>query len=213
MDPIYILFAATGLIFWILLVLSSIAIIASIENDSPSWATSTIALMFAILYFFSDFSVRYTWHFDWRFAATYLIGYIIIGIVWSVFKWLLSLSARRERWDEAVSEYKKQNQIDPKTVVSKKDPALIEYMKVNHREFLIVPNSSVWAPSGNLNSAYLEPRPEPNKARIILWMTYWPWSILWSLLDDIIRGIGRNLYRWLKSLYESMATWMFSDIS
>ena len=46
---------------------------------------------------------------------------------------------------------------------------------------------------------------EENKSRIISWMTYWPWSMLWTILNDPIRKIMKQIFYQIKGLLVAMA--------
>jgi hypothetical protein len=40
-----------------------------------------------------------------------------------------------------------------------------------------------------------------NKARIIGWGAYWPWSMLWNILGDLVNTV----YDWMKGIYQRIA--------
>jgi len=51
-----------------------------------------------------------------------------------------------------------------------------------------------------------------NKGRIVAWMTYWPWSGLWTLINDPVRRTFRFLYRRISTTLQRMSDKMFADI-
>jgi hypothetical protein len=51
-----------------------------------------------------------------------------------------------------------------------------------------------------------------NKAKMINWMTYWPWSLTWWLLDDFVRGIFRYLQRKVANLMEVISKRHFKGV-
>ena len=43
------------------------------------------------------------------------------------------------------------------------------------------------------------------KSKIILWMSYWPWSALWTLLNDPVRKLFNAIYRKISIMYQRIS--------
>jgi hypothetical protein len=54
------------------------------------------------------------------------------------------------------------------------------------------------------------PRAVNNKARITAWMSFWPYSLVGTLLNDPVRRLFNAIFSWVKGLYQKMADAMFS---
>lgn len=200
--PIWILFAATGVVFWVWFLLLSVALIFSIENDAPGWAFTSLVTAAAILLLFSDVESRYQLHqyLTLKNVIVFLVGYFSIAVLYSFLKWYLFLSERLERWREAVSDYRKK--YGPTAPIALDAPRFKEFIRDNYREFLEINNNY----NGEVRKT---PRAQDYKPRIIAWMVYWPWSLCWSLLDDVITGMFRFIYRKISYSYDAMSDWMF----
>lgn len=200
MEPLWVLFAVGGLIFWLLVIAASVAIIASIENDSPGFATTTVVATFLVLWFFSDFKYSCRSYPDWRWAVVYLVGYIAIGFLWSFFKWYAHSLKRRERYLEVVANYRKQKGLPETFVPTKRDEGFVEYLRErNVYEFL---------------DAYrkVQVLPHPNKPRNIAHAAYWPWSMLWTILDDFVYELMNFIYNHVVGIYHGISRHVFRGL-
>ena len=56
------------------------------------------------------------------------------------------------------------------------------------------------------------PEVKNNKGRIISWITYWPFSSLWTIINDPIKRAINFMYSKFEKLYQKMSDNMFSDI-
>jgi hypothetical protein len=57
------------------------------------------------------------------------------------------------------------------------------------------------------------PNASDNKNRIMTWMCYWPFSGLWTLIDEPIKKGFNHIFNKFKSRYDKMAESMFSDVT
>ncbi len=82
------------------------------------------------------------------------------------------------------------------------DSTLSNDLKVKFRELLAGPQFK----------EALIPSAVNNKARIMMWMTWWPWSALWTLLNDPIKRAFRALFQALKARFQKMSEYAFRHI-
>lgn len=59
--------------------------------------------------------------------------------------------------------------------------------------------------SGNI------PKGSENKNRIITWISYWPFSMLWTIINEPARKISMYIYSKIEGIYDKMAKSVFSD--
>ena len=52
-----------------------------------------------------------------------------------------------------------------------------------------------------------------NKSRIISWMSYWPFSAFWTILNKFFLRVWEFLYETFEKLYNNMAKRAFSDLN
>jgi hypothetical protein len=53
------------------------------------------------------------------------------------------------------------------------------------------------------------PQVREHKSDIMLWMTYWPFSCVWTLINDPIRKIFRTIYANIAKSLQSISDRMF----
>jgi hypothetical protein len=57
------------------------------------------------------------------------------------------------------------------------------------------------------------PKAGENKDKIILWMSYWPWSAIWTIINDPVRKIFNWIYTKFSSIYQKMSDKIFADFN
>ncbi len=57
------------------------------------------------------------------------------------------------------------------------------------------------------------PQAKRNKSRIISWMSYWPFSMLWTLFDEPVKKIFRYIYTKIESTFQKMSNSTFKDFN
>lgn len=62
------------------------------------------------------------------------------------------------------------------------------------------------------DTGYQIPTAYHNKARIIRWMAYWPFSLVWTLVNDPIRRIWNAVYHWLSDIYDALSRHVYKDL-
>jgi hypothetical protein len=201
--PLTILLLATAPMLLVVFVVMSILILTAIENDTPSGALTALLVTLGLVWFFTDFSIRYQVVplLTWQHVLAFLVAYVAIGVAWSFVKWYFYLSARYDRWVDANAAYKRHYDIETNTVVSQTDSRFLDFIRHNYREFTKV--------NPRTGERVISPRPEPDRYKISSWMGFWPWSVFWSLVDDVLVGIFRFFYRQCVGIYRAMAAYMF----
>lgn len=79
---------------------------------------------------------------------------------------------------------------------------------LNKREYL----------SGRLEASsisdidYYIPVAKENKARIMSWMMYWPFSGVWTLINDPVRKAFQLVYRNIENFFDKMSASIFAEL-
>lgn len=203
----FLLFGTFG--FWALTVLSVLLIGIAVESERPGWATTCLLTGFGALAFFGDFNVFRAIAQHPAHALSYVIIYLAVGTVWSVYKWYRFLLKSRNNcedkmraWLSSQSEFAR---IYNHTT-QEYTPAKYELPPVGSP--VIVPNHL----KANL-AQYLIPSVNQNKSRIVSWMMYWPTSVVWHLLSDWVREIFDTIYRFFKGVFTSLRNRIFADVA
>lgn len=55
------------------------------------------------------------------------------------------------------------------------------------------------------------PRGSQNKNRIITWMSYWPFSMIWTIINEPVRKIFKYIYSKIEGIYDKMSKSVFYD--
>ena len=65
---------------------------------------------------------------------------------------------------------------------------------------------------GNGIRDYDIPKARRNKSRIISWMSYWPFSAFWTLINEPVKKMFKQIYSKIEKIYEKMSDKIFADI-
>ena len=187
------LILALGSIWWYLVTgIAVILLIIAIEKESfIACSLSTVIYMTFLQWLFHVNIIG--WSIDHPFKLLlYILGYFIIGILWSFVKWWLRVS---ERVDNHIK-----NKADIK----------INYLKRRLSNEVITTNTPVpdnlkedWKQHQSCCN-YIPEKASDHKNLIATWITYWPFSLLWSLLHDFIKQVMKRVVTMLQGIYDGI---------
>ena len=186
------LLASATFILWFSII-AALVIIISLELQSEGTATTAFSLAIALL----------IWNYGgiaWAFMTAnilvtvlFIVGYLICGVVWSFLK-----------WNEFVkSVYRKFKATNDK-FGSIKNPNDI----VNLCERLRLVGISVYGNDVKTISdiaSKIMPKGLDNKASIVAWISYWPLSLLGTLLNNPFRRLFEYTYSLVSGLYDKIS--------
>ena len=58
----------------------------------------------------------------------------------------------------------------------------------------------------------IPPLARRNKAMLVRWAAYWPWSVLGTIIRDWIRDVFDFFYRMINGIYQAISDRMFKDL-
>lgn len=61
-------------------------------------------------------------------------------------------------------------------------------------------------------SYYNKPDINKNKARALTWAIYWPWSMVWTLINDPIKNLFKYFFRRLQAVYQKIADKAYGEV-
>ena len=175
---------------WIILVVAFIVITALVENDKGFWAFLGTLLSVILLC---------GGHFDsaLHFIAAnpgkvvlMILSYFVLGTVWSILKWFLYVNRQLEKYNERKAHWLHNENL---TAITTSEQAL------DFKRHL-----------GTFGE--LSPQVREHKSDILLWMTYWPFSCLWTLINDPIRKIFRTIYVHITTSLQAISDRMFKGV-
>lgn len=192
--------------FLSLIVVESIVLLFLIENDKPGWCTLTLGATFGLLKLLAGVNVfEMAWHNPGA-TALIILGYFAAGTAWSIAKWYFFVKDKRARYDEAKAEYALTPEYTYSTTRNKDGGREQEKQPVS------------WTNSGRYGSfidRYTKtpaPSVRANKSRIMTWMGYWPWSMVWTLINDPIKRAFKAIYNRIHNMLQTISNNAFKGV-
>lgn len=158
------LFVIGSLWFWLLAIAAVCIIVTTTElEEANSWGFVVVIGTLTLMYFggnqhsfreFGNYIVE-----NPKVIIGSVVGYLVLGVVWSIVKWFIYLKGQTQRINEYGISY-------------------------------------------GVNDIYDVSK---NKQRILNWMMYWPFSGLWTLIDEPFRKFFKHAFYYLEKTYQRMA--------
>lgn len=196
-------FAVGGTFFWCLTAAVLIVITACVDRDNGKGATFVAALFAAICYLFADFN-PFAWLAQ-NLATVAALGlvYVGTGAAWALGKWWFFVKAARRRFDAFVADWLRKRDlaaIPPAMTPPSTEPGPRAEGHVPYSGSLDELRSDARRSLGKT-----PPQAGENKGRIMLWMTYWPVSAVWTLVDDPVRRLFLAIWEWLSGTFQRIS--------
>lgn len=185
--------------FWSLLAVAVLFIGVCVSSERFGKATLCVLGTLLVLALFGNFNAL-NWLRDNPIRNT-LIGfaaYFAIGAVWSVAKWWFFVRRKREEYDEMKRRFLDAHKVS--------GDAVPNHLKSSWREHLD-------RSTGFGRRSPFPPRARDFKSKIIAWMTYWPWSMILTLVDDPIRKLFNAIFEAIQGAYQGISDNAFKSVS
>lgn len=187
------------------MLLMSICIIWALEEEKAGWATFTLAVTLAACIWLGDTGLI-EFLSSWTNILTLAGVYFGAGILWGFIKWCLFLTKRLDEYETLKVKFLHEHGIEDTKEVPNN-------LKKDWKDHCISNGYSDPADRYNTEKkVQVRPRAWQHKGKILTWMCYWPWSLLWSLLDDVVKAIWRRLYRYIGDMLENMSKRVFKNV-
>jgi len=212
LEALFILFAFGGLWFWGLFALASLLLIVCLENDKGVAATTVFVGTLAAVLFLGN-AGWLTWVFqNPLYFGLGVLGYLAVGVGWGIGKWWVyvrdcAIRYRRERraWLERHSKAgAPQDGLD-----------VAECREALRTEVLTGEIKEAWQAYVKVlyyGKKITKPMARRCKGQITAWMTYWPWSALWTLINDPVRRTFCWVYEQLSGTLQAISDRAFQGI-
>lgn len=193
------LFALGSLGFWILLAVETVVLLALIEHERPWVGSLTLIVTGALLHFFGGINLV-ALAVENPGGAGLLLGlYFVAGAVWATVKWFLFVLRKKEDYLEAKERWRPQDEMYQHSN-SKEAEAKLTWDTSNMRRHYL--NSK----------GGLAPLVRENKERVMLWMVYWPWSAVWTVINDPIKRLFRAIFNMLQDTLQAISNRVWQDV-
>lgn len=178
----YGVFTLTGLWFWALVAAWVIVSFVEIHKERAGWATLWLVAFLAALHLGGVVDVVHTvWTHPWQILGA-AAGYVVVGLIWTVFKFQMRLRKIRIDINENIVPRLRTNFLDDHKVGGKAiPPDLLEDWRVAQVKDISLQRS--------LHSMELR----ENKSRLMLWAVWWPISMIVTAISDWVS----EMFNWL----------------
>lgn len=187
--------------FWILFIIVAL-MVTIFSEDSPIKATLLAGGFILLMAWVGNISplAMITQHGFW--SALAIFGYFVIGVVWSLVKWKFYVMSQRRKIDLLKIQHREAMELNRKLYQDRKNYDFAE-------EAL-----SVWLELCRKNSiSDRAPKVSEHKAQIIGWMSYWPVSLVWTMINDPVRRAFVAIYDALGTSFQKISDNAFRDIN
>lgn len=195
-----------GILFWIITALLLAGVFTSIYQDKGSWATGSLVFYFIVMLLFGQFNMIGFISANPIILLIVLASYFIAGVFWTFMKWKFYVSDERRKFDDHKEEWLENQGISDGKITDGLKASWTEEAKRYACNCSESPVNSTFIhelKTGTQIVNSIKPRVRRNKSKIIFWLTYWPFSLVYALLYDatvaawnyIYHGIGKRLQK------------------
>jgi hypothetical protein len=174
------IFLVGSLWFWVLLVVETVLVLVLLEWDQGTAATLTFLVTLLLLQFMGDVNIC---GYVVRHPLTVALGaagYFALGTLWAFARWWFYVREQRGGYDELRAAFLRVHRLEPQS-------AMPEGLQHQWQRCLA---------RAKKNGRRLDVRPlaAAHKVDILRWMSYWPWSSSWTMLQDPVRKAFLAIY-------------------
>jgi hypothetical protein len=184
--------------FWVTFACLMVLMIAAVEYDKPGLATLSIIVFFVLLGWLGDINILNTIRERPLLSIGCLVGYFAAGTAWSICKWWFYVRKLRDKFDEYKRDFlERHGRSEEKTI-----PEDLRNEWLGDIDY-----TYEWLPSKS------KPVAADNKSRIMTWMVYWPWSLVWTMINDPIKRLFKEIYRAIQGFMQKISDRAFADVA
>lgn len=200
-------FLANSYVILIVGIVAAIVTMISLEVEEEGWATTAVSIALALLLWNYGHDLWLFVKEDCGTTLLFVLGYLVVGVVWSFMKW-------NEFVKRKVSIYKK---VKAELIVKRPDFDENSYKSVDVLCQKLRENRiSVWGCDVKTMAELklkIMPIGSENKASIIAWISYWPLSLLATLLNNPFRRLFEYVYSLVANAYDKISQKHFKSLN
>lgn len=191
------IFIVGGVLFYCLMTIATIFLLLCIEWERPILSGITLILTFLLLALFGNFNLFTEIHAHPLISLGVFVGYFAVGVFWSIAKWWFFIQNKIAQYKNFKKEFLEQKNLPVSLRAS-------EIPKKHKREWQ--------SKSAYPHHQFYKPKVNENKRRILTWMIYWPWSFVWTIINDPITKLFKQIFNQLRFIYEGIANRAYQSI-
>lgn len=230
-----------GMLFWLIMGMIVMIEFLCVLNEETGWSFGMAAITAAMVGLFTTFDTKMFLATGWKSALLWVAAYIVVGVVWALARWLLHAARRRaffyemkRKWlDEnaelclnnlAFSDWQDTQKSDfLNWFASQWNDADEKMVRLYSR----IQSASSWHTGGEgQRGGYrctssemskmvfdaIVPKAKREKSRITLWLSFWPFSILCYVLEDMVIDFWRWLVRVVSGIMHGINRIVFAGV-
>lgn len=176
--------------------IAAIVMMISLEVEREGIATTAVSIALALLLWNYGQNV---WEFvksDYLTTTLFVLGYLVAGVVWSFLKW-------NEKVKKVFGEFKvlKDKYVKKKGKIETPEEIKDFCSYLNDK----TPRSFYDKKSMTEIVSVITPKGIDNKSTIVAWISYWPLSLLATLLNNPFRRLFEYVYSLVSGLYDRIS--------
>jgi uncharacterized membrane protein YgaE (UPF0421/DUF939 family) len=174
-------------------IIAAVVIMFSLELNSEGTATTAFSLAVALVLWNYGPNI---WNFissDILTTSLFIVGYLVCGVVWSFIKWNEFVKSIYREFKKIKNNETFETHQELKTLCDqlRSNGLSLGYKEVNSLEDVI---------------EYITPKGIDNKSRIVAWISYWPLSLIATLLNNPFRRLFERTYNLVSGLYDKISS-------
>jgi hypothetical protein len=178
--------------FWTLIALEITLLFICTVNERFGFALFSVIFGLALLHCFGNLNIFETLANHPLIIFGCFIGYFIVGTSWAICKWWFHVRDMRRKYAEVDRKLKEMRKAYDKAGITE------EFQAWCQKTYKIYP----WYEIRDY-----KPNVYRSKTRILFWMSWWPFSLAWTLINDPITRAFTCIYNaitnWLQRISDS----------
>ena len=222
--PIFIMFTP---LWWVLVVAAWCLFWWAMEYDSGRGGIGVLMLTLFTMTAFGGTDMWvwikdhpfnfFLWGSHWYLPGV-VPGYILLGAIWGVFRWIIYLRDEKEIYDNVKEGWLEGKGLpDAKVVPKEYQSEWVEFCAKNYPRWVATVVEHDWTAEGGRKNVekhvlQVKPRARKNKAKITTWMAFWPFSSTWWVLRDFFWKVWDILYRLVGRQLDRISDYIYKDV-
>ena len=184
-----------GVWFWVAIAAETILLMYWIAQETG--IASTVSLVVTLVVFQWVFKLDILGSVaEWPLCVIGgVAAYLLLGTLWTIVKWWFYVKEERRKYDEFRMKWLRENCDSPTGKWLASDAIPAQRVEDFHRAL----------PRWGECKIDCHPLVAEHKELIYLWLAYWPWSFLWTMIDDPVRKMFRAIYRAIRAYLQRMS--------
>lgn len=194
------LLASATFIIWFLII-STIIVIVSLETENEGVASTFFSLAIALLLWNYGSDILSFVNENLTTTISFIVGYVLVGLGWSFLKWNEKVKKVFNKFVRLKTEFLKNGGVI--TENNKQD-----FNGYINREFKDGSGDSISISRDFDEDKIFEaitPKGNDYKALIVSWISYWPLSLVGTLLNNPFRRFFEYVYESVSGCYDEIA--------